>query len=126
MSPDSDGSNGYTRHKDYAKSWSYNNTSSNIPRWQYGDLYTASASDRFYVNAGYLNFQSVNLGYSLPKKLLRGTPLSSARIYGAAENLIFWSARKGLDPRNSFTAGASLAAYNQATRSLTGGIMVSF
>ena len=126
MSPDSDGSSGYTIHKDYAKSWNYNNTSSNIPRWQYNDLYTAAASDRFYVNAGYLNFQSFTIGYSFPKKLIRPLQLSALRIYGAGENLIFWSARKGLDPRNSFTAGASLAAYNQATRNISAGVQVTF
>ena len=126
MSPDSDGSNGYTIHKDYAKSWSYNNTSSNIPRWQYGDQYTASASDRFLVNAGYLNFQSFTVGYSFPRRWLRSLNMSSLRIYAAGENLCFWSARKGLDPRNSFVSGASLAAYNQATRNISAGVQVSF
>ncbi len=126
MSPDADGSNGYTIHKDYAKSWSYNNTESNIPRWQYNDLYTASASDRFYVNASYLNFQSVNFGLTMPKKWLANLPMSSVRFYAAGENLIFWSARKGLDPRASFTSGNSLNAYNQATRNLSAGVQVTF
>lgn len=126
MAPDYDGSSGYTIHKDWAKSWTPNNTSSTIPRWQYGDQYTASASDRFYTNAGYLNFQSFTVGYTLPKSWLRNSPLGSVRVYAAGENLGFWSARKGLDPRYSFTAGASLAAYNQTTRNISGGIQVTF
>ncbi|MCS3057421.1 hypothetical protein NXV78_25780 [Bacteroides cellulosilyticus] len=55
-------------HKDYLKAWSPNNTSSDIPRWQYGDKYTVfSNSDRFLTNASYLNFQSFTVGYTLPK-----------------------------------------------------------
>lgn len=55
-------------HKDYIKSWSPNNTESDIPRWQYGDKYTSfSKSDRFLTNASYLNFQSFTIGYTFPK-----------------------------------------------------------
>lgn len=125
MRPDSDGSNGYTIHKDWKKSWNPNNTSSNIPRWQYNDLYTATASDRFYQNAGYLNFQSFTVGYSLPKKLVRKMTMSNVRIYAAGENLIFWSARKGLDPRSSFSSGASMDV-SPTTRNLTAGVQVTF
>ena len=125
MSPDSDGASGYTVHKDWKKSWSPNNTESNIPRWQYNDLYTASASDRFYQNAGYFNFQSVNLGYAFPKAWARKMSMANLRIYAAGENLIFWSARKGLDPRNSFTSGASMDV-SPTTRNLSAGIQVTF
>ncbi len=54
-------------HEDILKSWTPNNTSSNIPRFQYGDLYTASSSNRWLTSASYLNFQSFTVGYTLPK-----------------------------------------------------------
>ena len=85
-------------HKDYAKSWSPNNTESNIPRWQFGDKYTVfSSSSRFLTNASYLNFQSFTVGYTFSKKWTKF--VSKLRVYAAGENLCFWSARKGFDPR---------------------------
>lgn len=126
MSPDADGSNGYTIHKDYLKSWNPNNTRSDIPRWQYNDQYTASASDRFLTDASYLNFQSVNFGFTTPKKWLNKLGLTSLRLYVAGENLGFISARQGLDPRVSFASQSSMTAYNQAVRNISGGIQLSF
>jgi TonB-linked SusC/RagA family outer membrane protein len=119
-SPTDGGSN---FHTDYAKAWSPDNTSSNIPRWQYGDSYSAATSDRFLVNAAYLNFQSFIVGYTLPKNLIKY--VSKLRIYVAGENLIFWSARKGLDPRYSYSANSSINVYSPV-RNISGGIQLTF
>ncbi|WP_262484391.1 SusC/RagA family TonB-linked outer membrane protein [Bacteroides togonis] len=111
-------------HKDYIKSWSPNNTSSNIPRWQYGDRYTVFASSsRFLTNASYLNFQSFTVGYTLPKKW--SNFVSKIRVYAAGENLCFWSARKGLDPRYSYDGNSSITPYSPA-RNISGGIQLTF
>ena len=110
-------------HVDYAKAWSPENTSSNIPRWQYGDAYATAASDRFLTDASYLNFQSFNVGYTLPANLIQG--ISRIRVYAAGENLGFWSARKGLDPRYSFTANTYVAVYSPM-RNISGGIQITF
>lgn len=40
------GDAGRAVHVDILKSWTPNNTSSNIPRYQYGDQYTAASSNR--------------------------------------------------------------------------------
>ncbi len=121
----SGGSNGNNFSVDVLKAWSPNNTSSNIPRFWYGDQFTASESDRFLVSASYLNFQSFTLGYTLPKRLLRLTPLDSVRFYVAGENLCFWSARKGLDPRYSYARNEYVNVYSPV-RNVSGGIQVTF
>lgn len=111
-------------HKDYLKSWSPDNTSSNIPRWQYGDKYTTATSNRFLTNASYFNFQSFTVGFTLPKGLVPG--ISKIRVYAAGENLGFISARKGLDPRYSYDgSGSSVPAYSPA-RNISGGIQLTF
>jgi TonB-linked SusC/RagA family outer membrane protein len=110
-------------HTDYAKAWSPNNTSSNIPRWQYGDQYSAAASDRFLVSASYLNLQSFTVGYTLPKRLFKDA--SKLRIYVAGENLAFWSARKGLDPRHSYSATERVSVYSPV-RNISGGVQLTF
>ncbi len=119
--------NGQTYHKDVLKSWSADNKGSNIPRWQFSDLYTASRSDRFLTSASYLNFQSFTVGYTLPKTLTSKLYLSKVRIYCQGENICFWSKRKGLDPRYSFagTNSGGVNAYSPA-RTIMGGIQVSF
>jgi len=122
MAPSSGGSN---FHKDYAKSWNPNNTSSNIPRWQYNDQYINAVSDRFMTSASYINFQSFTVGYTLPKKLLNKVEIANLRVYVAGENLGFISARKGLDPRYSYDGNESVAVYSPI-RNISGGIQVTF
>ena len=114
-------SGGAAIHKDYIKSWSTNNTSSNIPRWQFGDD-NSHVSDRFLTNAGYFNFQSFTLGYTLPKNLV--PYFSKIRVYCSGENLGFISARKGLDPRFSYD-GVTGTSYSP-TRNISGGIQLTF
>ena len=122
MSPMTENSSGGAAiHKDYLKSWSTNNTSSNLPRWQFGDD-NGQVSDRFLTNAGYFNFQSFTLGYTLPKNLV--PYFSKIRVYCSGENLGFISARKGLDPRYSYD-GVTGTSYSP-TRNISGGIQLTF
>uniref|UniRef100_UPI003FF02460 SusC/RagA family TonB-linked outer membrane protein n=1 Tax=Prevotella sp. TaxID=59823 RepID=UPI003FF02460 len=122
MSPMTENSSGGAAiHKDYLKSWSTNNTSSNLPRWQFGDD-NGQVSDRFLTNAGYFNFQSFTLGYTLPKNLV--PYFSKIRVYCSGENLGFISARKGLDPRFSYD-GVTGTSYSP-TRNISGGIQLTF
>lgn len=125
MSPNAtSASAGSNFHKDYIKSWSPNNTASDIPRWQYGDKYTVFGnSDRFLTNASYLNFQSFTVGYTLPKNIVKN--IAKIRIYAAGENLCFWSARKGFDPRYSYEGNKDITAYSPV-RNISGGIQITF
>ena len=124
MSPcDNSSAAGSAIHKDYLKSWTPNNTSSNIPRWQYGDSYTTAVSDRFLTNASYFNFQSFTVGYSIPTQHIPF--FSKIRVYCSGENLGFISARKGLDPRYSYDGGTTLNAYSPV-RNISGGIQLTF
>ncbi|GFI00898.1 TonB-dependent receptor SusC [Bacteroidaceae bacterium] len=116
---------GSAMHKDIQKAWTPNNTSSDIPRAQYMDQYTTASSNRFLTNASYLNFQSFTVGYTLPKIVVKKMGISNMRIYASGENLGFWSARKGLDPRYSFSGNESVNVYSPV-RTITGGIQLTF
>lgn len=113
-------------HKDYIKAWSPNNTSSNIPRWQYGQnaSYATFKSSRFLTDASYFNFQSFTVGYTLPRNLIAG--VSKIRVYCAGENIGFISARKGLDPRYSFDGNTSSVGTYSPARNISGGVQVTF
>lgn len=113
---------GQTYHRDYKNSWTPENPNSNIPRWQYGDKYTAAKSDRFLTSARYLNFQSFTVGYTLPHFWKE---ISKIRVYVMGENLCFWSARKGLDPRYAYSGNNGMSPYSPA-RNISGGVQVTF
>lgn len=116
---------GYNYHVDLYDSWTPENSSSNIPRFQYAETYNNATSTRFLTTASYLNLQNVNLGYTLPEKWTRNILVSSLRLYVSAENLYYWSARKGFDPRQSFSSSTTASRYSPM-RTVSGGITVKF
>jgi TonB-linked SusC/RagA family outer membrane protein len=126
MTPPTSGSDaGYNYHKDIFKAWTPENTSSNIPRWQYADDY-AVAGDRSLTDASYINFQSFSIGYNVPvARLGIGELINRIRIYAVGENIGYISARKGFDPRASLSGTSSTNVYSPV-RSISGGIQVTF
>ena len=112
-------------HKDILKAWTPENKNSDIPRFQYQDQYTASTSDRFLVDASYLNFQNAQIGYTLPASLTQKFRVNKIRVYAACDNIIYWSHRRGLDPRQSFS-GATSNAMNSPVRTISGGVNFTF
>ena len=118
-------SRGYSFHADLLDAWTPSNTSSDIPRIQYGDSYAAYTSDRFLVSGSYLSLQDVTLGYTLPRALCSKIGINKVRVYATGSNLWLWSKRQGLDPRQSIT-GATSNAYYSPIRTISGGITVTF
>jgi len=116
---------GYRFHKDLANAWTPENTSSSIPRFQLNDSYANAASTRFLTSSSYLNLQNVNFGYTFPQKWTSKLNISALRLYVAVENLYYWSARKGFDPRSSLSSSASDSNY-PSMRTVSGGITLKF
>lgn len=125
MTPPYDAMNGHQLHKDVFKGWSVDNPTSDIPRWQYNDLYAASSSDRWLTDASYLSFKNLTIGYTLPKKITSRMKISKIRVYGAAENLCYWTKRTGFDPRFSALYGV-YSGSNFPMRTISGGLSVEF
>ena len=96
-----------------------------VPRLNQSDNYTSARSDRFLVDASYLNFQNVNLGYTVPVRITRKIGVSNMRIYVSAENLFYISARRGFDPRYSLAGYNNMSSYNPI-RTVSGGVSVTF
>lgn len=119
-------STGGNIHKDIIEqAWTPENPDSDFPRWQFGDQYTSSTSDRFLVPASYLNFQNAQIGYTFPERLTQKIKVSRLRLYVSCDNIVYWSYRKGLDPRYSFS-GSTNNAVNSPVRTLSGGINITF
>ena len=104
------------------------NPHSDIPRA--GASGTDYYSSRVIEDGSFLRLKTVTLGYTLPKKVLDRTGLSSCRVYVTAENLFVITSYSGPDPevsiRNSvLTPGFDWSAYPRA-RVLTGGLSLTF
>ena len=118
-------STGANIHRDVLNAWTVDNPNSNIPRWQYQDLYVASMSTRFLTNSSYLNIENINFGYTLPRSFTRKFQVEGLRLYFAAENVGYFSKRKGFDPRQSFNETTNATTYSPM-RTLSGGLTVTF
>ena len=119
------GTTGYNFHKDLLNSWTPENSGSDIPRFQLHDQYSAASSTRFLTNASYLNIQNINVGYTLPASWTKKLAINSLRLYMSAENVFYWSKRKGFDPRQSYDTTTN-ATYYSPMRTISGGVTFQF
>ena len=115
---------GMNWHKDILNAWSPENQNTNIPRLNYSDKYTNYLSDRFLTSSDYLSINNISFGYTLPKQLTRKVGASNLRLYMAIDNVAVFSARKGLDPRQSYSTTEN--SNYSPIRSISGGISMSF
>ena len=111
-------------HNDIANAWTPENRFTDVPRLNYNDKYANSTSDRWLVSSDYLSLNNITFGYTFPKKWMRAIGLNSIRIYGAADNVALFTARKGMDPRKG-TMSTTTSTYG-ALRTISGGIKVTF
>ena len=125
MSSPTASSKGSNFHADLLNAWSTTNQGSDIPRFVFGDEYTASTSDRFLTDASYLSLNNINFGYTLPLAVTRKAGMDKVRIYVSADNVWVWSQRQGLDPRQSISGGAT-SSYYAPIRTISGGLSLTF
>lgn len=115
-----------TWHKDIAKAWTPENPNTDVPRLLFAETYSQSPrSDRFITNASYLNIQNVNLGYTLPTSITQKLNIYNMRIYVSGENLLYFSARQGLDPRQTLK-GYTNPELSSPLRTVSGGVSLTF
>lgn len=111
-------------HTDILNAWTPENQYTDVPRLDAIDSYTSSTSTRFITSSDYFSINNITLGYTLPKRWTRVLGVESLRIYGAADNVALFSARKGFDPRMSYTSATS-STYS-ALRTISGGVKLTF
>ena len=82
--------------------WTPENRNSAIPRLEYGNLDIAQPSSRFLSDASYLSWRNASLAYTFRPERIQKLKLKSLKIYAAGDNLMLFSARKGMDPQATF------------------------
>jgi TonB-linked SusC/RagA family outer membrane protein len=111
-------------HTDVLGRWTPENTTTDVPRLSAGDTEVVSQSDRFLTSASYFSLKNVTLGYIIPKSITGKAKIGSVRVYVSADNLWLASARKGFDPRQSFSGSTGFGIYS-ALRTVSAGLSVS-
>lgn len=82
--------------------WTPENRNATIPRVEARNTIMTQPSSRFLTSASYLNWRNVSLAYTIKKEHLKKIKLKSLKIYVAGDNIMLFSARKGMDPQATF------------------------
>lgn len=121
------------------KAWGYynddptdpRNINAKYPRPTYGGFNSIDSdrstgtyqNDIWIVNGDYLSLRNIEIGYSLPQKLIAKANLTKCRFYFSGYNLCNWShLPKGLDPEKPM----SYCWWYPKTRSFSFGVNISF
>ncbi|TWI85270.1 TonB-linked SusC/RagA family outer membrane protein [Lacibacter cauensis] len=94
---------GRALHTDVLRSWKKPGDITDMPRFDINNSgQFNSQSDRFLIDASYINFRNVTLSYKLPKTVVGKIGFDQAKVYVGGENLLIVSKRKGMNPAESF------------------------
>ncbi len=92
--------------------WFLNN--SHVPRMDDGRTADYNgASDRWLIDASFLNLRSVTLSYDIPKNWASKAFLNRAQVYISGENLMFLSKRDGMNVQQNY-GGTTSNVYSPA------------
>lgn len=109
--------------------WTGPGTSDKLPRVAVIDNNNNWRSSDLYIKDGsYLRMKSLQLGYSLPKKMINKLYLQKIRIYMSAENLLTFTKYDGFDPEiasGGTSLGIDMGCYPQA-RTFSLGANITF
>ncbi len=116
----SSGTYGSALHADILNRWQKPGDITNVPRMDNGRRTDFDAnSSRWLVDASYINIRTLNLSYNLPKSVLSKAKINGAQFFISAENVAFFSKRKGMNNQNAFT-GLTSGSYPPARILSTG------
>lgn len=118
------GDAGQNMHKDMFNRWTPSNSSTDVPRLKYQDQDSNGSADRWLTKASYFSLRNITLGYTVSSDILKKADIQSARVYLTGDNIWMKSARKGLDPRQSFSGGTGYVYSALSTYSV--GISLTF
>ncbi|MNS52855.1 TonB dependent receptor [compost metagenome] len=107
-------------HADMLNAWTKagdENNANVVPKFSYGSAgtYSAAASSRFLVSNSFLKLRNVNLGYTFSPRMLNKSSFRSVRIYYAMDNVLNFTARKGMDVQSSFFGANSFTYFPYRT-----------
>ena len=104
----SSGQFGRAKHIDILNRWQQPGDITNIPRLDVNFRSSWNAtSDRFLVDASFLNIRQITFNYKLKQSVLDNLDLSDLNFFISTENLGVLNARKGLNSQQNFSGNIS-------------------
>ncbi|MDR3061554.1 MAG: hypothetical protein LBU57_05505 [Dysgonamonadaceae bacterium] len=86
--------------------WTPNNTDATYPRMYYNPAHNLVFSDYWLEDASYIRLKNIQLGYTIPKDILRKININRLKIYASIDNLVtITNYFGGFDPEVRETAG---------------------
>ena len=87
--------------------WTENNKNGSKPRAGATDYDKYLMSDAVVYDGSYFKIKQIQLGYTLPKNLLKKVQIDNVRVYGSLEDFFTFTSYPGFDPETTGT-GSSL------------------
>lgn len=109
----SSGTYGGALHTDILKRWQNPGDITQVPRMDAGAqrlLDHNGQSSRWLTDASFINIRSMSLAYNLPASLISRFKITDAQFFVSAENVAFFSERKGMNNQQAFS-GVTSNAY---------------
>ncbi len=92
---------GYLMRTELLNHWTPENRSTAYPRIQIGGTLNTQASDYWLYNTSYFRIKSIQLGYTLPKRLTTMALIERLRVYTNLENYFTFTSFDGYNPENA-------------------------
>jgi TonB-linked SusC/RagA family outer membrane protein len=105
-------------HRDALRRWQQPGDITDVPRLENASATQTAASSRHLVDASYFVIKNLTLNYSLPKHWLSKIQVEHARVFLSADNLYIESARRGLNPQQSFSGSTGFGYVPTTTYTL--------
>jgi len=100
----------------HTNSWTPENTSAKLPNAAAVKNDTQFwASDANVFNGDFFKFKQIQLGYSIPKSVLKKSFISSMRVYGSLDDFFTITKYPGLDPETATTTNAQQLGIDLGT-----------
>ena len=102
--------------------WTESNPNGSIPN-PYGSTYNKEDNSRYIENGTYLRLKNLQIGYTLPGKVVKKVNIANCRLYLSVNNLLTFTHYTGYDPEIS--GGVDYGNYPQS-RTFTIGANINF
>lgn len=107
-----------TRNKsvDILKAWTKPGDKTDMPRLFFNENQSTQASTRFLEKADFLRMRNIQLGFTLPKKLLERAKIGNLRLYAQIQNAFTITGYKGMDPESNANGNVNVGLGIDAFR----------
>lgn len=109
--------------------WTEKNPNAAYPRpfGSGGNVNNTQTSTWWVWDISYLRIKSFEIGYKLPEKIFKKTPITTFRVYASGQNLFTWSGVNGIiDPELSSTGSNTRGWYYPQHRAFSAGLNIRF